>query len=168
MTKGPAKKADVTMNLSDGEYDSFKFQARVCMIHRGKGSIRTHEAHVVDTFMGLADGKVNGQKAFMTGALKVKGNVMLAVSTTIPVAYLWSIRKSMGLASSVQSLGRWGRSIRTDKCEWLTGRPSSTASSRPPRPSSNPTQHPLMVPACHLPPAKKMGGASRGTCARRR
>jgi putative sterol carrier protein len=30
--------------------------------------------------MGLADGKVNGQKAFMTGALKVKGNVMLAVS----------------------------------------------------------------------------------------
>ena len=31
--------------------------------------------------MGLAYGKVNGQKAFMTGALKVKGNVMLAVST---------------------------------------------------------------------------------------
>lgn len=25
--------------------------------------------------MGLADGKVNAQKAFMTGSLKVKGNV---------------------------------------------------------------------------------------------
>jgi putative sterol carrier protein len=33
-----------------------------------------------DTFIQLADGKLNGQKAFMTGALKVKGNVMLAVS----------------------------------------------------------------------------------------
>jgi putative sterol carrier protein len=30
---------------------------------------------VADTFMGLADGKVNAQKAFMTGSLKVKGNV---------------------------------------------------------------------------------------------
>jgi putative sterol carrier protein len=28
-----------------------------------------------DTFINLADGKLNGQKAFMTGALKVKGNV---------------------------------------------------------------------------------------------
>lgn len=33
---------------------------------------------VTDTFLGLADGKVNAQKAFMTGQLKVKGNVMLA------------------------------------------------------------------------------------------
>lgn len=31
-----------------------------------------------DTFVGLADGKVNAQKAFMTGQLKVKGNIMLA------------------------------------------------------------------------------------------
>jgi putative sterol carrier protein len=45
VTKGPAQKADVVMNLSD------------------------------DTFAQLADGKLNGQKAFMTGALKVKGNV---------------------------------------------------------------------------------------------
>ena len=29
----------------------------------------------LDTFVSLADGKLNGQKAFMTGALKVKGNV---------------------------------------------------------------------------------------------
>ncbi|PKI85308.1 hypothetical protein MVES1_001019 [Malassezia vespertilionis] len=31
-----------------------------------------------DTFADLAEGKVNGQKAFMGGKLKVKGNVMLA------------------------------------------------------------------------------------------
>ena len=31
-----------------------------------------------DTFMDLAEGKLNGQKAFMSGKLKVKGNVMLA------------------------------------------------------------------------------------------
>merc|ERR1712157_234436 len=41
-------KADVTINLSD------------------------------DTFIDLTDGKVNGQKAFMSGKLKVKGNIMLA------------------------------------------------------------------------------------------
>ena len=31
-----------------------------------------------DTFADLASGKVNGQKAFMGGKLKVKGNIMLA------------------------------------------------------------------------------------------
>lgn len=31
-----------------------------------------------DTFVALADGKLNAQKAFMTGQLKVKGNIMLA------------------------------------------------------------------------------------------
>jgi len=30
------------------------------------------------TFMELAAGKINGQKAFMTGKLKTKGNMMLA------------------------------------------------------------------------------------------
>jgi len=45
-----------------------------------------------DTFIQLADGKLNGQKAFMTGALKVKGNVMLAVRIqpfTIPSTSLY-------------------------------------------------------------------------------
>lgn len=31
-----------------------------------------------DIFVALADGKLNAQKAFMTGQLKVKGNIMLA------------------------------------------------------------------------------------------
>lgn len=31
-----------------------------------------------DTFVGLAEGKIPAQKAFMTGKLKLKGNMMLA------------------------------------------------------------------------------------------
>jgi len=31
-----------------------------------------------DTFVDIANGKLTGQKAFMTGALKTKGNMMLA------------------------------------------------------------------------------------------
>lgn len=65
MTKGAAKKPDVTINLSD------------------------------ETFINLADGKLNGQKAFMTGALKVKGNVMLAVGLKRTVASANSRRSLM-------------------------------------------------------------------------
>jgi len=47
--KGTAKpKADVAINMTD------------------------------ETFMALADGKLDGQKAYMTGKLKTKGNMMLA------------------------------------------------------------------------------------------
>ncbi|KAJ8084951.1 hypothetical protein PM082_003728 [Marasmius tenuissimus] len=49
VTKGPAKpKADVSIQCSD------------------------------ETFAQLADGSLNGQKAFMTGKIKTKGNIMLA------------------------------------------------------------------------------------------
>uniref|UniRef100_A0A1D1Z579 Oleate-induced peroxisomal protein POX18 n=1 Tax=Anthurium amnicola TaxID=1678845 RepID=A0A1D1Z579_9ARAE len=46
-----------------------------------------------DTFVDLASGKLNGQKAFMSGKIKVKGNMMLAtkldgVLATIPKAKL--------------------------------------------------------------------------------
>ncbi|ORX39415.1 SCP2 sterol-binding domain-containing protein [Kockovaella imperatae] len=49
VSKGaPSKKADVIMTLADKH------------------------------FVELSEGKLNGQKAFMTGLLKVKGNVMMA------------------------------------------------------------------------------------------
>jgi len=32
-----------------------------------------------DVFVQLAEGKLDGQKAFMTGKLKTKGNMMLAI-----------------------------------------------------------------------------------------
>ncbi|KAL7417229.1 SCP2 sterol-binding domain-containing protein [Mrakia frigida] len=54
VVKGAKGKADVTINLDDS------------------------------TFVGLADGSLNSQKMFMQGKLKVKGNVMLAVSACSP------------------------------------------------------------------------------------
>ncbi|KAH8089159.1 SCP2 sterol-binding domain-containing protein [Filobasidium floriforme] len=53
---------------------------------KNKGEVRKGEAGKADctitmpdnVFVGLSEGKVNAQKAFMTGQLKVKGNIMFA------------------------------------------------------------------------------------------
>ena len=42
-----------------------------------------------ETFVDLANGKTTGQKAFMTGALKTKGNMMLATKLD-GVLKVWS------------------------------------------------------------------------------
>jgi putative sterol carrier protein len=36
-----------------------------------------------ETFVDLAAGKINGQKAFMAGKLKIKGNMMLSTKLDI-------------------------------------------------------------------------------------
>jgi len=64
-------------------------------VQTGKGSAKPDITINLtdDTFVELASGKLNGQKAFTSGKLKVKGNVMLAtkldgVLATIPKAKL--------------------------------------------------------------------------------
>ncbi|GBB86539.1 hypothetical protein RclHR1_12970002 [Rhizophagus clarus] len=64
-------------------------------VQTGKGSAKPDITINLadDTFVELASGKLNGQKAFMSGKLKIKGNMMLAtkldgVLATIPKAKL--------------------------------------------------------------------------------
>lgn len=47
-----------------------------------------------ETFVDIADGKTTGQKAFLTGKLKTKGNMMLAtklndVLKVCPTVFFW-------------------------------------------------------------------------------
>ena len=64
-----------------------------------------------DTFTQLAEGKLDGQKAFMTGKLKTKGNMMLATK-------LDGVLKVSGLISHIE-----GRTL-TSACRRQRARPS--------------------------------------------
>ncbi|KAI8338081.1 sterol binding protein [Chlamydoabsidia padenii] len=48
---------------------------------RGKGNIKPDAVLTLNDadFVALAEGKLNGQKAYMSGKLKVKGQIMLAM-----------------------------------------------------------------------------------------
>ncbi|SAL99864.1 hypothetical protein [Absidia glauca] len=49
---------------------------------RGKGNVKADAILTLNDadFVSLAEGKLNGQKAYMSGKLKVKGQIMLAMS----------------------------------------------------------------------------------------
>ncbi|EIN09833.1 sterol-binding protein [Punctularia strigosozonata HHB-11173 SS5] len=49
-------------------------------VYKGEAKPKPDVAIILsdDTFVQLAEGKLDGQKAFMTGKLKTKGNMMLA------------------------------------------------------------------------------------------
>ncbi|KAI0671887.1 sterol-binding-like protein [Trametes maxima] len=49
-------------------------------VYKGEPKQKANVAIILsdDTFQQLADGKLDGQKAFMTGKLKTKGNMMFA------------------------------------------------------------------------------------------
>jgi len=50
-------------------------------VHTGPGNAKPGVTLIMtdETFQALAEGKLDGQKAFMTGKLKTKGNMMLAM-----------------------------------------------------------------------------------------
>ncbi len=59
-----------------------------------------------ETFIDIADGKTTGQKAFMTGRLKTKGNMMLATKLDGVLKVMLNITRVVGSAN------RWTRTRR--------------------------------------------------------
>jgi len=75
---------EMRITNSKGEAQSWvidmKKEGKVVRIDNGQPKIKPDVTiNLTDeVFQQLSDGKLNGQKAFMSGKLKVKGNIMLA------------------------------------------------------------------------------------------
>ncbi|KAG9013093.1 hypothetical protein FRB94_003927 [Tulasnella sp. JGI-2019a] len=89
VTKGKAAKADVTLIMDGWSYFTRSWYSLLTVIdcaHRWYATQSSTKLvtcllnvlHLLATFIEIASGKLGGQKAFMTGKLKTKGNMMLA------------------------------------------------------------------------------------------
>jgi putative sterol carrier protein len=69
-----------------------------------------------DTFVDIAEGKTTGQKAFMTGKLKTKGNMMLATK----LDGVLKVCTSLDLMFFFFSIVRCGRVLTDELCAQST------------------------------------------------